>query len=150
LIIALVRIVESEPRYSNVFWSVSGQDVRAAAQLIDYFKSHACRVYARLHGENPDNLLLLALEGFLKEQGEYWEGMSSELFEIMKDRSAPGLPGGEVPFGKLLRKIANDPDNDLVLNEGWRGNQPIIKVTLPTAGPTHADTTESTREEVMT
>jgi hypothetical protein len=141
LIIALVRIVESEPRYSNVFWSVSGPDVRAAAQLIDYFKSHACRVYARLHGENPDNLLLLAMESFLKEQGEYWEGMSSELFEIMKDRPAPGLPGGEVPFGKLLRKIANDPDNDLILNEGWRGNQPIIKVTLPTAGPTHADTT---------
>ena len=151
LIIALVRIVDSEPRYSNVFWSVSGQDVRAAAQLIDYFKSHARRVYARLYRENPDNLLLLALESFLKEQGEYWEGMSSELFEIMKDHSAPGLPGGEVPFGKLLRKITNDPDNDLVLKEGWRrGNQPIIKLSLSTLGSlgdvglADAETTEGT------
>jgi hypothetical protein len=32
----------------------------------------------------------------------------------------------------LLRKIANDPDNDLVLKEGWRGNQPIIMLSVRT------------------
>jgi hypothetical protein len=155
LIIALVRIAEHEPELHEFYWSVNERDVRAAAELIEYFKAHARRVYAKLYGEKPGNLLLLALEGFLKEQGEYWEGISSELFEIMKDRSAPGLPGGEVPFGKLLRKIANDPDNDLVLKEGWCAHQPIVKVSLPTVGtpgddgPAYADATESTREEVM-
>jgi len=76
--------------------------------------------------------------------------MTHELFNIFKENSVSDLPGGGGPFGKLLRKIANDPDNDLLLDEGWRGNQPIIKLSLSTlgtlgdAGPGYAETTEGT------
>lgn len=128
------------------------EDVKAAIALIEYFKAHARRVYAKLHGEKPEWLLADALRGFLDEQGGYWEGKTSNLYDIMKARSVPGLPGGAVPFGKRLREIANK-NNDLTLDEGHQGKHPIIKLSLPTPGTVgdanfsgDTDTTDSKNE----
>ena len=129
--------------------------VEASVALIEYFKAHARRVYAKLGDSRKQDSktgknLLPTVIWFLKAEGGHWEGMTQELYNIFKENSVSELPGGVGPFGKVLRKIANDPDNDLVLKEGWRGNQPIIKLSLPTpgtlgdAGPADAETTEGT------
>ncbi len=134
LILALVRIV-GEQDVASPFPAeeVTEGDVRAAAELVVYFKSHARRVHARLHGERPEYLLAEALKGFLRENGGSWEGQTSELYETLKARSTPGLPGGDGPFGKRLRRIVRQ-DPDLDIREGWRGSDQLVRITLSTPG----------------
>ncbi len=112
---------------------VGAKDVKAAIALAEYFKAHARRVYAKLHGEKPEELLANTIRGFLDERGGYWEGKTSDLYEAMKARFAPGLPGSDGPFGKRIRSIANS-DNGLVLKEGHSGKDHIIKLSLSTLG----------------
>jgi hypothetical protein len=143
------EVMNSDPIF------VGQRATEASVALIEYFKAHARRVYAKLGDSRTQDFktgknLLPTVIWFLKAEGGHWEGMTHELFNIFKENSVFDLPGGVGPFGKLLRKIANDPDNDLVLKEGWRGNQPIIKLSLPTVGtpgddgPGYAETTEGT------
>ncbi len=134
LILALVRNAqEDEGSFMAAFEAVTERDVENAAEFVRYFKVHARRVYAKLHGERPEYLLAEALKVFLKEQGGTWEGQTSELYEILKTRSTPGLPGGEGPFGKRLRQIVRQ-DPDLSLQEGWQGNVYMVTITLCTPG----------------
>jgi putative DNA primase/helicase len=70
LILALVRIVEEGGHnFESLEKRVTERDVRAAGQLLAYFKAHARKVYAKIRGEKPQNLLGAALKGFLREQG---------------------------------------------------------------------------------
>lgn len=110
---------------------VTERDVKAAAELIKYFKGHDHKVHAKLQGEKPQNLLGEALKSFLREQGGSWEGMTQEFFDIFRTRSTPGLPGGSGPFGKMIREIARR-DDDLRLAKGHKGKNPIIKLSLST------------------
>lgn len=124
--------------------TVGIEDVEAAIALINYFKAHARRVYAKLHGEKSGRLLAEALRSFLDECGGYWEGKTSDLYGLMKARSAPGLPGSEGPFGKRIRSIAHS-DDDLVLVEAHQGKDHIIKLSLSTLGTVgSADTSART------
>jgi Protein of unknown function (DUF3987) len=113
--------------------AVGEKDVEAAIALVEYFKAHARRTYARLHGEKPDTLLAETLKDFLNEHGGYWEGTTSDLYDLMKGRSAPGLPGDVGPFGKRIRYIASQ-DYDLDLGEGHQGKDHLIKLSLSTFG----------------
>jgi len=106
--------------------AVTEPDGRTAAELIRYFKAHARRVHARLHVETPENLRLLHLDCFPVERGGCWEGMTSELYDILKDRSVPGLPNGSVPFGKWLRTLKEE--DGISVEEGHRGKSPIVKL----------------------
>jgi len=173
LIIGMARIAEMKNLGPRILYDlmppeavISESDVKAAVVLIEYFKSHACKVYTRLHNQrkkstsNTRNLtnadadkgtdLAQYLVQFLRDRDGYWQGMTSQLYEICKAASVSGLPGGDGAFGKQVRKIANAPDNDLVLNEGWRGKDPIIKLSLSTVGTvggvgsTHTETTKGT------
>ncbi len=127
LIMALSRVKEPGTVSSRLL-AVTEADVVAAAKLIAYFKAHARRVYARLHGERPEILLLLSLRQLLDEQGGYWEGTTSELYSVLERRSAPGLPGGEVPLGKWLKGLV--PEDGLLVEEGHRGKRHIVKISL--------------------
>ena len=134
LILALARTAEDD-LLAAPSEEVTERDVRAAAELLAYFKAHARRVHARLHGERPEHLLAEALAGFFvrEEGGGSWEGQPSELYGILKARSAPGLPGGEGPFGKRLRQAVGRTPG-LSLEEGWRGNEFTVRVALSTPG----------------
>jgi hypothetical protein len=163
LVLAMVHASQARSSSTGVSGEVMNSDpivgqrsVEASVALIEYFKAHARRVYAKLgdsrkqHSKTGKNLLPTVI-WFLKAEGGHWEGMTHELFNIFKENSVSDLPGGVGPFGKVLRKIAHDPDNDLVLKEVWRrGNQPIIKLSLSTLGTlgdarlADAETTEGT------
>ncbi len=127
---------------------ITKSHVGAAIELIDYFKAHTRKVYAKLSGSDKSsstqfkedkggetdkgNSAAHFLKQFLEEQGGYWEGMTSELYVICKENSIPDLPGGEGAFGKQIRKIAKDPDSGFTLKKGFSGKQPIIKLSLST------------------
>jgi hypothetical protein len=132
LILALVRIAEEDFLTISTEEMTEG-DVRSAADLVSYFRAHARRVYTKLHGERPEYLLAEALKAFLTEQGGHWEGQTSELYEILKARSTPGLPAGEGAFGRRLRKTTAQ-SSGFVLEELWRGNVQVVRLTLVTPG----------------
>ncbi len=126
LIMALARV--KEPGHmSDRSMAVTEPDVRAAAELLRYFKAHARRVYTKLYGEKPENLLLLTLDRFLAERDGYWEGMTSELYNVLRNRLTPGLHGGEVPFGKWLRTLT--VEDGISVEEGHKGKSPIVKLS---------------------
>jgi hypothetical protein len=154
LIIGMAKIAELTSRRKGDLFDfmktepmIGKRYVQAAVTLVEYFKAHARRVFAKLHNHqksttnekstsNADRGADLAqyLVRFLQDREGYWEGMTSELYAICRRDSVPRLPGGDGPFGKQVRKIANDPGSNLIFNEGWRGKEPIIKLSLSTVG----------------
>ncbi len=173
LIIAMSRLAQMKDLKPRILYDymktqpvIKERDVKAAVAIVEYFKAHARRVYAKLHdhrkertttaqgarnaGTDKGTDLAQYLEEFVRERGGKWHGMTSQLYEICQAARVSGMPGGVGPFGKLVRKIADDPDTDLLLDEGWRGKDPIMKLSLSTlgtvggAGVTRTDTTEST------
>ncbi|MGI8541107.1 MAG: hypothetical protein ACR2N0_15250, partial [Rubrobacteraceae bacterium] len=91
------------------------------------------RTYAELHGEAPEYLLAEFTVRFLRERGGVWEEQTAKIYGIFKSLSAPGLPGGPVPLGKLLRKVC-EKDPRLILEESWRGSTAVVKLRLSTPG----------------
>ncbi len=148
---------------------ITERHVKAAVALIEYFKAHTRRVYAKLHDHQKDRTdrarssgnpgadkstdLAQYLVQFLRDRGGYWNGTTSELYEILKNDSVPGLPGGANHFGRGVREIAADPHNEVVLAEGHIGKRHIIKLSLSTlgtfgnVGDTRTETTESTESK---
>ena len=137
---------------------ITDRHVKAAIELVNYFKAHANRVYAKLPGSkkisinqanadkgtNDDkNGVAQFLVRFLEDRGGYWDGMTSDLYDICKKNSVSDLPGGCVPFGKQIRTMAQDSNNGFILSKGYRGNHPIVKLSLPTLGNAGTSTTDS-------
>ena len=174
LIICLARTAQLRDAKIGAFYEIMKEeatiqvrDVEAAIALVEYFKAHARKVYGKLHnnqgknttnskpsgnaGDDKGNDLLAYLVQFLKNSDGYWEGKTSRLYEICKADCVPGLPGGNGAFGKQLRKVINDQDNDLVLDEGWRGKNQIVKLSLSTldtvdnVGATYTEGTNGTK-----
>ncbi len=133
LITALVRIVREEGSFFRAFETIYEEDVEAAAELIEYFKAHARRAYTEFHGKAPEYLLAEFTVRFLRERGEAWEEQTAKIYDLFKSLSAPGLPGGAIPFGKLLRKVC-EKDPRLILEESWRGSTAVVKLRLSTPG----------------
>jgi len=162
LILAMVNFVEcGNPSRGLRGWSyepmVGENDVKAALALVDYFKAHAVRVHSRLRNSGKRDTkvsaetkdkdeVITALRWFLVGRDGHWQGMTSELYEISKTRSVPGLPANDAWFGKLVREIAAG-SNDLVLEEGWRAKQPIVKLSLSNLGPVGKAATEGTESK---
>src|SRR3712207_5290660 len=81
LILALSRVDLSSEKEQ-----VEPREVLAANLLVDYFKAHARRVFAELHGPDPTDSLAAALRGFLEGRGGRWEGTATELWEALSER----------------------------------------------------------------
>ncbi len=173
LIIGMANVAEYTSRkpgdFSDLLKTVAvitERHVKAAVALVEYFKAHARRVYAKLHDHQKDRTdrarsnsnpgadkgtdLAQYLVQFLRDRGGYWEGTTSELYAICQDQFVCDLPGGVNAFGKVIRRIDGDQSNDLILRGGHRGKQPILKLSLSTLGTfgkaedTRTETTEST------
>jgi hypothetical protein len=108
------------------------RDVLAAMALLDYFKNHARRVCAKLHGENPDERLAEDVARFLAVHNRCWKGHPAELHEQLDSDYKPSRPD---ELTKRLKVIANRyPSMGFESKNGWvkdLGNQRrFVELTL--------------------
>ena len=101
LILALCRVVEhgGEER-------VETRDVLMASVLVDYFKAHARRVHAGLHGQNAADLLAKDLAEFLGEHDGEWKDEPSVLHEELKRRGSEAVPSRADESTKMVLSIS--------------------------------------------
>jgi len=101
--------------------------------LVGYFKAHARRVFAEVHGADPMDSLAVALSEFLKEHDGKWEGTATELFEVLSERGVVGLPGSP---GKLVAKVLAIAGRSkaVQVEKGWKGKNKILRLQLPKRG----------------
>jgi hypothetical protein len=119
LIVAMARAVEAGEAER-----VEARDVLRAVVLVDYFKSHARRVYVGLYGENSDDCFLEDLAEFLNEQGGSWDGTPTELHGKLSCRYKP--PSPEALTRKLKALSKEHPTLNVESGNRWvkdLGNQ---------------------------
>jgi hypothetical protein len=129
LILALSRVVESDDREE-----VEPRDVLAASVILDYFKAHARRVFAELHGADLMDALAAALREFLEEYGGKWEGTATELWDVLSKRRTGGLPGNPDNLAVKVLAIASRSKRALRAERGWRGKKRVLRLQLPKNG----------------
>jgi hypothetical protein len=122
--LALCRTVESNEREQ-----VEARDVLAASVLVGYFKAHARRVFAEVHGADSTYSLAAALSEFLKEHDGKWEGSATELFGALSDRHIEGLPGNPDNLAMKVLAIARR-SNAVRAERGWRSNSRVLRLQL--------------------
>ncbi len=84
LIVAMCRVVADDAPER-----IEAEDVLRASVLLDYFKSHARRVYEGLYGANRIDLLAADVALFLEGRGGSWTGHPSELHETLASKHKP-------------------------------------------------------------
>src|SRR5215207_1066619 len=128
LILALSRVAGSNEKEQ-----IEPRDVVAASVLVDYFKAHARRVFAELHGADPMDSLAVALGEFLTEHDSQWEGTATELFDALSEKGVGGLPGSP---GKLVAKVLAIAGRSkaVQVEKGWRGKNKVLRLQLSKRG----------------
>jgi hypothetical protein len=103
--------------------------VFAVSILVGYFKAHARRVFAELHGEDPVDLLTATINTFLREHDGQWEGAATELFDVLCERGSEGLLGSP---SKLAAKVLaiSTRSKALEARRGWRGKCRVLRLQL--------------------
>jgi len=124
LVLALSRVAKGNEREQ-----VEPRDVFAASVLVDYFKAHARRVFAELHGTDPMDSLAMGLGEFLEEHAGMWEGPATELFGLLSKRQVVGLPGN--PDNLTTKVMAISRRSKAVrVERGWRGKSRVLRLQL--------------------
>jgi putative DNA primase/helicase len=131
LILATARAADA-----GVAERVEMNDVLAAVLLLDYFKGHARRVYAGLHGDDPDDRLAADIAEFLKERGGAWEGQPAELHAQLESAYKPERAN---ELTKRLKAIvAKTPGLDFEAGERWdkeiRNKRRYVRISLRSVG----------------
>jgi len=98
LILATARAADT-----GVAERVETNDVLAAVVLLDYFKSHARRVYVGLHGDDPDERLAADIAEFLEQRDGYFKDEPGVLFKDLSSQVKPPRPD---ELTKRLKAIA--------------------------------------------
>jgi hypothetical protein len=129
LILALSRVVGSNEREQ-----VEPRDVLAASVVLNYFKAHARRVFAELHGLAPMDSLAAALRDFLEDRDGRWEGTATELLKALSGSGAGGLPGNPDNLAVKVLAIANRSRGLVRVERGWRGKSRVLRLQLQNAG----------------
>ena len=93
LILAMARLAELDDQgQTGIAERVTREDMAGAAKLLAYFKNHVRRVYTGLYGDSPSDRLAADLREFLISQGGSWEGMASELYDVLISDHKPDRP----------------------------------------------------------
>jgi putative DNA primase/helicase len=82
---------------------IEPEDVLRSQRLVRYFKNQAHRTYAKLYGENPDDVLAEDVVRFLVEREGVFEGSAGELHEQLKSEHKPKAVQW---FSKKLEQLA--------------------------------------------
>jgi hypothetical protein len=129
LILALSRVAGTEEREQ-----VEPRDVVAASLLVGYFKAHARRVFAELHGADPMDSLAVTLKRFLEGRSGRWEGTATELWEALSRRQVQGLPRNPDNLAVKVLAIASRSKTAMRAERGWRGKNRVLRLQLPRNG----------------
>jgi len=89
----MARLAELDDQgQTGIAERVTREDMAGAAKLLAYFKNHVRRVYTGLYGDSPSDRLAADLREFLISQGGSWEGMASELYDVLISDHKPARP----------------------------------------------------------
>jgi len=114
LILCMARVAGSDAREQ-----IEPQDIRAAGELIEYFKAHAKRVHMGLRGQNSKDQLATELQVFLVEHGGEWEGEPNALHERLLERGGEAVPNRPDELSKMVLDIGNHSAS-LAVDRAWR------------------------------
>jgi hypothetical protein len=120
----MARVAGSESREQ-----IEPRDIRAAGELIDYFKAHAKRVHLGLRSQNPRDRLASELREFLGEHGGEWEGEPSVLHEELLKRDSGAMPNRPDELSKMVLEIGNHSAS-LEVDRAWRKHEGKSRRTL--------------------
>ena len=83
-------------------------DVLKAGQLLDYFKSHARRVFSTAQDADPEDVFIADVADFLEEhhQGS-WTGQASTLLALLQEYGMENLPKSPKGLSQKLQRVAN-------------------------------------------
>jgi Protein of unknown function (DUF3987)/Bifunctional DNA primase/polymerase, N-terminal len=101
---------------------VEVSDVLLASGLLEYFKAHARRVHAGLHGHNGEDLLARELAQFLREHDDEWKGEPNVLHEELKKRKSEAVSERPDELSKMVYAIAGR-GTWLKAEPGWTKNE---------------------------
>ena len=106
LIVACARIAEDRGAPELV----TGDDMRNALRLLEYFKATTRKVYGAIFEANPDEILAADVSTFLTKRAYVYQGTISSLMDEMEmEGLEDGLPSGKDPaksMGRALRRIS--------------------------------------------
>jgi hypothetical protein len=119
----MARSAEEQEYMSEV---VTGDDMRAALRLLEYFKATTRKVYGQLFEANSDDVLAADLVTLLRDSGYVFSGTISELMERL---DSDALPDTLEALGKAIRRIAKRSP-DITLETKSTGEKRIITITL--------------------
>jgi len=98
LLFATIRLADN-PTNLQV---VNVEDLEAAHKVVQYFQSHARRVYKQLYADDPEDTLSYALHTYLHKNGGQWSGLMQQLYDALPKSSKPARVN---EFGRLIRKV---------------------------------------------
>jgi hypothetical protein len=137
LIIAMTRIAElddsndtNDSDFREFREKVTSEDMAGAAKLLRYFKNHVRRVYTGLYGDSPSDRLAADLRDFLIAQGGAWEGIASELYDVLVSEHKPERPED---LAKAVRGIAKRTPLLQILNLKRTQDRRPFRLTLRNA-----------------
>jgi hypothetical protein len=88
--------------------SVLPEDVLKASRLLEYFKSHARRVFDAAQDADPDDLFTADVADFLEEHhGGSWTGQATNLLTALQEHGCEALPASPKGLSQKLQKVAN-------------------------------------------
>ena len=122
LIIAVTRSAEEGAENERA----TGDDMRNALRLLDYFKATTRKVYGQLFEANPDDVLASDLVTLLTQSQYVFSGTISQLMEALESTALPDTPEA---LGKAIRRIVKSSP-DLSLESKSTGKERIITITL--------------------
>jgi putative DNA primase/helicase len=132
LILAVARCKESKEAER-----VEVRDVLQAVLLVDYFKTHARRVYVGLYGETPEDKFVKDLTSFLKAREGSFKGTPTELFSALESDYKPKTPKDLPRKIKELVKLSPlleiiESTEAIRKEDGIRSTKRVVELKLKT------------------
>jgi hypothetical protein len=101
--LALILAVARSADEDSAMEYVSGDDMRSALRLLEYFKATTRKVYGQLFEADPDDVLAHDLATLLADTGYVYQGTISNLMNVCSSEAMPETPEA---LGKAIRRIA--------------------------------------------
>jgi len=126
LILAVCRSVQSSTVSEE---RVEREDVAAAAKLLNYFKTHARRVFAELGSPDPLEALGTDLKALIEDQDGKLEATATEIYQALQEAGCEVLPGAPRELSKAVKALAARSPA-LNISSGYRGKQKVLRFEL--------------------